>query len=151
MYVALQSPLLGALMTWLNPLWMVGLGTLIALVVLWGLFRGLTAVSPKVAAIAWATAKEAVSQPLFYAILAFGSFGLLLFPLIPYNTFFNCDFSNASIDFDMPFRARSEVSVVTTLARAGNRYLKGNAPRFHKAPAYVDQHALLEAFAVIDA
>ena len=42
---------------------------------------------PKMAAIARTTAKEAVSQPLFYVLLVIGMFALLLFPFIPYNTF----------------------------------------------------------------
>ena len=42
--------------------------------------------APKVAAIARTTAKEAMSQPLFYVLLAVGVFGLILFPFIPYNT-----------------------------------------------------------------
>ena len=41
---------------------------------------------PKVAAIAWTTSKEAMSQPLFYVFLAIGVFGLILFPFVPYNT-----------------------------------------------------------------
>ena len=41
---------------------------------------------PKVAAIAWTTSKEAMSQPLFYVLLAIGVFGLILFPFVPYNT-----------------------------------------------------------------
>lgn len=43
-------------------------------------------VVPKVAAIARVTAKEAMSQPLFFVLLAIGIFGLILFPFIPYNT-----------------------------------------------------------------
>ena len=42
--------------------------------------------APKVAAIARTTAKEALSQPLFYVLLAIGVFGLILFPFVPYNT-----------------------------------------------------------------
>ncbi len=38
------------------------------------------------AAIAWTTGKEAVSQPLFYLLLAVGIFGLIAFPFVPYNT-----------------------------------------------------------------
>jgi ABC-type transport system involved in multi-copper enzyme maturation permease subunit len=43
-------------------------------------------VVPKVAAIGWSTAKEALSQPLFYVLLTIGVFGLILFPFVPYNT-----------------------------------------------------------------
>ena len=42
--------------------------------------------APKLAAIARTTAKEAMSQPLFYVLLAIGVFALVLFPFIPYNT-----------------------------------------------------------------
>ena len=75
------------LMTWLNPLWMVAVGSATAGVVLFGLFALLRLGLPKIAAIAYTTAKEAVSQPLFYVVIAVGSFGLILFPFIPYNTF----------------------------------------------------------------
>ncbi len=44
--------------------------------------------APKVAAIAWTTAKEALCQPLFYVLLGFGAFMLVcMFPFLPYNTF----------------------------------------------------------------
>ena len=43
--------------------------------------------APKVAAIARTTAKEALSQPLFYVLLAIGIFAILVFPFVPYNTF----------------------------------------------------------------
>ncbi len=42
---------------------------------------------PKVMAIASATSKEAVSQPLFQIVLAVGAFALVAFVFIPYNTF----------------------------------------------------------------
>jgi len=79
--------LLGALMTWLNPLWMVAVGVAGAVALLFGLFYLVQLPAPKIAAVAWATAKEALSQPLFYVLLAIGGFFLLLFPFIPYNTF----------------------------------------------------------------
>lgn len=80
-------PLFGVLMTWLNPLWMVAVGLVIALGTLFGLFRLLQLLLPKVAAIASTTAKEALSQPVFYVVAAIGVFGLILFPFVPYNTF----------------------------------------------------------------
>jgi ABC-type Na+ efflux pump permease subunit len=40
-----------------------------------------------VGAICHTTAKEAISQPLFYVLMAIGIFALLIFPFIPYNTF----------------------------------------------------------------
>ena len=73
--------------TWIKPLWSVGLGTIAVLIVLiagWSVLRLLV---PKIAAVAWTTAKEALSQPLFYVLLTVGMFTLLLFPFIPYNTF----------------------------------------------------------------
>ena len=74
-------------MTWLNPLWMVALGAAVAVGVLVGVFQLLRLIVPKIAAIAWATTKEAVSQPVFYTVLLIGVFALVLFPFIPYNTF----------------------------------------------------------------
>lgn len=82
-----NPPLFAAMSIWLKPLWMVAAGVAVAvaaLALLVGLMRLLI---PKVAAIAWTTAKEAVSQPLFYVILAIGVFAMILFPFVPYNTF----------------------------------------------------------------
>ena len=42
---------------------------------------------PKISAIALVTAKEAMAQPLFYVVLALGTFSLLAFIFVPYNTF----------------------------------------------------------------
>ena len=42
---------------------------------------------PKVSAIALTTARESMSQPLFYLALGLGACGLLAFVYIPYNTF----------------------------------------------------------------
>ena len=42
---------------------------------------------PKIAAIALVTAKESMSQPLFYVVLALGVFSLVAFIFVPYNTF----------------------------------------------------------------
>lgn len=72
---------------WLKPLWLVGVGVVVALVGLLALITVLRWVAPKVAAIAWTTAKEAVSQPLFYVILSGGAFLLVLFLFLPYFTF----------------------------------------------------------------
>ncbi len=58
-----------------------------AFVVLAALFALLQTIFPKVAAIAWTTGKEAVSQPLFYILLGAGVFCLLLFLFLPYYTF----------------------------------------------------------------
>ncbi|MBN2475650.1 MAG: ABC transporter permease [Pirellulales bacterium] len=80
-------PLFGALMTWLNPLWMVAVGVVIACAAVYAGYWLLQLALPKIAAIAWTTAKEALWQPLFYVVLAVGGFALILFPFVPYNTF----------------------------------------------------------------
>lgn len=79
--------LFGDMRTWLTPLWTVGLGAIVALVVLYVIGFALRMAAPKVAAIAQVTAKEGISQPLFYVILAVGVFALILFPFVSYNTF----------------------------------------------------------------
>jgi hypothetical protein len=73
--------------SWLPPLISVAAGAATAVVVCVGLWLLLQWLAPKVAAIAQTTAKEAVSQPLFYLILALGITALLIFPFVPYNTF----------------------------------------------------------------
>ena len=73
---------------WLPPLWLVALGVVVALWLLAIAVVVLRLVVPKVAAIAWTTAKEALCQPLFYVLLGFGAFMLVcMFPFLPYNTF----------------------------------------------------------------
>lgn len=62
-------------------------GTALALVVLVAAYLLLRVVAPKVAAIAATTAKEAMSQPLYYLTMALGVFLLLAFIVIPYYTF----------------------------------------------------------------
>lgn len=79
--------LLGAMATWLKPLWIVGLGVTGAVIALYAVLWLLRLAFPKVAAIARTTAKEGMSQPLFYVILAIGIFALVIFPFIPYHTF----------------------------------------------------------------
>jgi ABC-type transport system involved in multi-copper enzyme maturation permease subunit len=73
--------------TSLKPLKQISLGALAAicaLAVLWWLLR---AVFPKMAAIAWTAGKEALMQPLFYMLLAFGAFTIVLLLYLPYFTF----------------------------------------------------------------
>jgi len=79
--------LVGAVMPWLNPLWMVLVGGAVAFAVIAAVYFALTAVCPKVAAIALTTGKEVLSQPLFYVLLTTGIVLLLLFLFLPYNTF----------------------------------------------------------------
>jgi ABC-type transport system involved in multi-copper enzyme maturation permease subunit len=76
-----------ALPTWVKPLLGVLAEGVAAAVVLWVLFKLLQWAAPKLAAIAWTTAKETFSQPLFYLLLGIGAFLLVLFLFIPYNTF----------------------------------------------------------------
>ncbi|HZZ27637.1 MAG TPA: ABC transporter permease [Pirellulales bacterium] len=54
------------------------------LVILYMLMRLLI---PKIMAVASATAKEAINEPVFQVVLALGSFALVAFVFIPYNTF----------------------------------------------------------------
>ena len=80
--------LLGEVSTWLTPIWMVLVGAAGVAAVVAGLYGLMSLVFPKVTAIALVTAKEAISQPLFYVILALGAFLLVMvFPYVPYNTF----------------------------------------------------------------
>jgi ABC-type transport system involved in multi-copper enzyme maturation permease subunit len=72
---------------WLSTFWLPLAGAAGALAILFGLYGLLSLVFPKVVAIARTTAKEAIAQPLFYAIVAFGAFLLVIFPFVPYNTF----------------------------------------------------------------
>ena len=81
-----QLPLL-AISPWIEPLWIVAVAAIIALALLLGTYFGLTFILPKVAAVARTTAKEAVLQPIFWVLLIFGSAAILLFIILPYNTF----------------------------------------------------------------
>lgn len=74
-------------MAWLNPLWMVAVGVAIALILLSGFYALVRLIGPRVAAVASTTAKEALSEPLFYVALVIGIFALILFPFLPYFTF----------------------------------------------------------------
>jgi ABC-type transport system involved in multi-copper enzyme maturation permease subunit len=75
-----------ALPTSLKPMREIGLGALAALAGLAVVWTVLEVVRPKMAAIAWTTAKEALVQPLFYMLLAFGFFWIVLLLYIPYYT-----------------------------------------------------------------
>ena len=61
--------------------------TAIGLLGVVGAYLAIRFLAPKVAAIALATSKEVVSQPVFYLLLAVGLFALLVFIYVPYNTF----------------------------------------------------------------
>jgi len=79
--------LLGLVITWLRPLWIVVAGAAAAVVVLIAAWLVLQLLASKVAAIARTTARQALSQPLFYVLLLIGLAALVIFPFIPYNTF----------------------------------------------------------------
>ena len=79
--------LFGVISSWLKPLWTVAAGAAAAAAVLYIAVLLLRLAMPKLAAIASATGKEALSQPLFWVLMAIGVFALILFPFIPYNTF----------------------------------------------------------------
>ena len=72
---------------WVKPFWHVGWGGIAAFAALAVLFTVLQWAFPKIAAIAWTTGKEAVSQPLFYILLGCGIFLLTLSLFLPYFTF----------------------------------------------------------------
>jgi hypothetical protein len=78
--------LFGALPIWVPPLWIVAAGAAVAVVGFFLLGAIMRVILPKITAIAWTTGKEAMSQPLFYVLLAVGVFGLIIFPFVPYNT-----------------------------------------------------------------
>ncbi len=78
---------LGAMRTWVTPLWVVGVGALVTVAALYLVAFLVRLIAPKTAAIAYVTSKEGVSQPLFYVLLTIGIFALILFPFVSYNTF----------------------------------------------------------------
>jgi ABC-type transport system involved in multi-copper enzyme maturation permease subunit len=82
-----SAVLFGVPSVWLAPLGWVAAGVIAELVVLFAVLFLLRLLLPKMTAIAWATGKEAMSQPLFYVVLGVGIFFLILSPFIPYNTF----------------------------------------------------------------
>jgi hypothetical protein len=71
---------------WLSPLWWIAGGFIVGVLMLIGLIALMRVVMPKLAAIGWTTGKEALSQPLFYVLMAIGAFGIILFPFLPYYT-----------------------------------------------------------------
>ncbi|MBN2296079.1 MAG: ABC transporter permease subunit [Pirellulales bacterium] len=73
--------------TWAKPLWVVALGAIAGVAILYVTLLILRLLLPRLSAICWGTAKEALSQPLFYVLLAFGAFAILFSSIIPYYTF----------------------------------------------------------------
>lgn len=85
--VAIAVPCPAALMTWVRPLWVVAVGTAAVAVIFWVICWILQLLMPRVYAIARTAAKEALSQPLAYVLIAIGVTAIIIFPFIPYNTF----------------------------------------------------------------
>jgi ABC-type transport system involved in multi-copper enzyme maturation permease subunit len=85
--VVVRGSLLGALPPWMDPLKWVLLAAVAILAGLFLLYLAIKLAAGKVAAILLTTAKEALSQPLFYVALVLGGSLILLFVYIPYNTF----------------------------------------------------------------
>jgi ABC-type transport system involved in multi-copper enzyme maturation permease subunit len=83
---ASQLLLFGVNWTWLKPLWLIVVGLVVGVGLLMLLGALLRWAAPKVAAISSTTRKEAMSQPLFYLLLAIGICCLISFPFVPYNT-----------------------------------------------------------------
>ena len=73
--------------SWLRPLWIVAGGAAAAVALVWIIATLLGVMAPRVTAVARTTSKEAMAQPLFYVLQAIGIFLLLLFIILPYNTF----------------------------------------------------------------
>ena len=86
MISTMPSMLFAAISPWIRPLWMVWGGGALVVVALLLLYVVLNQLVPKIAAIAQTTAKEAVSQPLFYVLLAWALL-LILSLFLPYYTF----------------------------------------------------------------
>lgn len=72
--------------TWVKALKWIDLGALGVVLVFVILVMLLRTFFPKVGAIAWVTAKEAVQQPLFLILTLLGLFALFIFLFLPYNT-----------------------------------------------------------------
>ncbi|MGL4593761.1 MAG: hypothetical protein ACRCUY_03415 [Thermoguttaceae bacterium] len=71
---------------WISGLKYIDLGVLCSFILFGLIVFSIRQVFPKVGAVAWVTAKEALYQPLFLILLLFGIFALFIFLLIPYNT-----------------------------------------------------------------
>ncbi len=83
----LNGILLGNFVTWVTPLWIVGLTAIVATLALFPIYLLVLGISHKTAAIAQAAAKEALAQPIFFVVGMVATVLLLLFPFLPYNTF----------------------------------------------------------------
>jgi len=81
------EPIFQMLATWMKPLWLVAVGGAAVGVIFWLLSLLVRLSMPKIWAVARATAKEVLYQPVFLVLLLIGAFGIVIFPFIPYNTF----------------------------------------------------------------
>jgi hypothetical protein len=72
--------------TWIEGLKYIDLGAIAVFLLFGGAVLLLRNGLPKVGAVAWVTAKEALFQPLFVIMVLVGIFALFIFLLIPYNT-----------------------------------------------------------------
>ena len=75
-----------ALPSWIAALKYIDLGVLCVFVLFFLAIFAFRAVFPKIGAVAWVTAKEALYQPLYLILTLIGLFALFIFLLIPYNT-----------------------------------------------------------------
>ncbi|MDR0328849.1 MAG: hypothetical protein LBI05_11195, partial [Planctomycetaceae bacterium] len=75
-----------AIPTWIQGLKYIDLGALLAFLLFGVVVLLIRNGLPKVGAVAWVTAKEALFQPLFVILTLVGIFALFIFLLIPYNT-----------------------------------------------------------------
>jgi len=80
MFAALVIP------TWIQGLYYIDLGAAAAFLLFGAAVLAIRNGLPKVGAVAWVTAKEALFQPLFIILTLVGLFALFVFLLIPYNT-----------------------------------------------------------------
>ena len=80
MFAALVIP------TWIQGLKYIDLGAAVAFLLFGVAVLLIRNFLPKVGAVAWVTAKEALFQPLFVILTLIGIFALFIFLLIPYNT-----------------------------------------------------------------
>ena len=71
---------------WIEGLKYIDLGAILVFLLFGGAVFLIRNYLPKVGAVAWVTAKEALSQPLFVILALVGIFALFIFLLIPYNT-----------------------------------------------------------------
>ncbi|MCE9604165.1 MAG: ABC transporter permease [Planctomycetia bacterium] len=79
--------LFGVWYNWIVPLWIVVAGVLVQLALLWSFRRLLYVLFPRVEAVVRTTAKECVSQSLFFAVIFFGILLVGFSAFLPYSTF----------------------------------------------------------------